>query len=261
MQKSRLFFIFIKLASGLMAVIFFGLIGGTIFILFTKFLIITEFFSKYTTKAIDLSNNLTFFIWTNSDKISELATAVTIIIGVFFTMFQIRLSRIGNTNSQLSSIYEAIQSHNENVLSDEYKREALLQFNGGSRINFHNDKDYHLYAAARALHLQHLNLAAQIWLLSGSLPKLPKDHENWERFTYLIVHELKTIRSQNHPDWYIEACDDLWQSILRKEESYPVGFVKWLNNNYAKFEKKNSKESDMPLSFSLKRIFNFNKQL
>jgi hypothetical protein len=90
-----------------------------------------------------------------------------------------------------------------------------------------NEETRENYWAARILHLSHLNLLVQVWLLARKPKKLGGDYSGWQNFAEFVAKELSGIDSSKKPEWYNAAVKDIWDS-LGSYQIPPSNFVSWL---------------------------------
>lgn len=86
-----------------------------------------------------------------------------------------------------------------------------------------------MYWAARAIHLNHINLVAQAWILAGcSRQKFTRIFPGWMSFAKATAVELATAHRSDKPDWYKRACTELFS--IDKDIIYDRSFINWFNS-------------------------------
>lgn len=170
------------------------------------------------------------FLWMHALPITALSNTTVFLVGAIFTAVQLIISNRSSSNARMNAIYSNIMNHNEGVYKDKYKRLVVDQFRLLSTIQY-TPKDEvdkrNLYWATRSVHLNHLNLLVQVWLLAGHPRTMGKEFKNWEKFASDVVKDLRGDNLASKPDWYREACKELWLVVYNRE-GYPPGFISWL---------------------------------
>jgi hypothetical protein len=94
-------------------------------------------------------------------------------------------------------------------------------------LNVPNDTDErNLYWATRIVHLSHLLLIQQIWVLAGKPNRLTGTYKHWQEFAKVVVKEMRGDSAHLKPMPYNQACADYWKNMQIFEEDQ--NFVKWL---------------------------------
>jgi hypothetical protein len=168
------------------------------------------------------------------------------LFGAIFTVIQIRAARKARLNAALSHVFAQLSEHNNQTVNDPYRRMAVEQFSrlsipvADEKGNPHNSEELSkLYWGARAFHIGLINLLAQVWLLSGRPRRLEGNYEGWESLARAVVGDLTGKTSASKPDWYRNACTDLWGPI-EQNRVYPRGFANGLKRVAGKFDERQS---------------------
>jgi hypothetical protein len=176
-------------------------------------------------------------------KIFSIVNSIIFFFGALFTIIQIDLARKARNNAALAHVFAQLSEHNNQTVNDPYRRAAVEQFSNlnipvaTEKGNPHsNDELSKLYWGARAFQIGLINLLAQVWLLSGRPRRLKGNFQGWENLARAIVGDLTGRTSATKPDWYRNACTDLWGPI-EQNRVYPRGFADWLKR-VAKFDER-----------------------
>jgi hypothetical protein len=155
------------------------------------------------------------------------------LFGAIFTVIQIRATRKARLNAALSHVFAQLSEHNNQTVTDPYRRKAVEQF---SKLNIPTSDDNKnpnseelakLYWGTRAFHIGIINILAQVWLLSDRPRRLRGIYQGWEALARAVVGDLTGKTSSSKPNWYRNACTDLWGPI-EQNRVYPRGFADWL---------------------------------
>jgi hypothetical protein len=176
-------------------------------------------------------------------KLFGVLNTVIFLLGGIFTYVQIRAARRVRLNAALSHVFAQLSEHNNQTINDLYRKAAVEQFSKLS-IPVANEKGNprssdelsKLYWGTRAFHIGLINLLAQVWLLSGRPKRLKGNFQGWENLARAVVGDLTGKTSASKPDWYRNACSDLWGPI-EQNRVYPRGFADWLKR-VAKFDER-----------------------
>lgn len=107
-------------------------------------------------------------------------------VALVYTHFQLRRARQDRLHANVAAINERVFTHNALVLADQ-ERCAVVAAMQELQIPEGQEK---LYWAARAVHLGHVHILAQVWELSGRpMPGKPllKELAGWESFARDVV--------------------------------------------------------------------------
>lgn len=184
-----------------------------------------------------------FLLWVDLSYISQ--SIVPIINTTVFTvsaviaLFSCRAALKNLANTRLMHVYVRVMEHNKQIFDDNFKKVAVNIFLGiedddqrSMREKFESEgKTFELYWAARAVHLSHINLIAQAWILSGkSERRLERKFPGWIDLAKKLSKELTeaTFRDEGKPLWYRKACRDL--SPISKNFIYGKKFFQMMEN-------------------------------
>ncbi|MDN2581930.1 hypothetical protein [Aquibium sp. ELW1220] len=133
-------------------------------------------------------------------------------------IFAFTIARKALITNQISHLYAKTMDHNKLIFDNEYRMVVIDLFHGLEDEELKKKRDmlerkdeghFNLYWATRSVHLSHLFLCAQVWIMCGaSERKIAKSFPGWVIFTEKIAKELdnKRIERSNRPDWYKKAC-------------------------------------------------------
>ena len=132
--------------------------------------------------------------------------------------------REDHLNTELSRLFARL-SDTSNPSYSRFRQPSLRAVRHKEERN--SEELSRLYWGARAFHIGLINLLAQVWLLSGRPKKLRGSFHGWENLAHAVVGEMTGKTSASKPDWYRNACEDLWRPI-EDNRVYPRGFAEWL---------------------------------
>jgi len=172
------------------------------------------------------------WIGTNSPTIN----IIILFVGLVFAIVQIRHMHKSRIQSAIAEIFARISTHNANVASDSYQRRAVEIFLRIPSDRRHSGQDYDenvylLYWGTRILHLSHINLLVQMWLVCGGKRRIERHYAGWTEFARILAKDLTGETSRNKPYWYYNACFDIWYPCSSENKiGYPATFVRWMND-------------------------------
>lgn len=172
-----------------------------------------------------------------SQNVIPIINSSVFFIGAVIAFFSCRAAFNNLRNARLMHVYVRVMEHNKQIFDDNFKKIAINIFLGledddqrAVRKSFETaGKTFELYWAARAVHLSHINLIAQAWLLSGkSERRFKRKFPGWIDLARKISKELseRTFMDESKPLWYRNACRDL--SPMNKNFIYGVKFSRMM---------------------------------
>lgn len=144
--------------------------------------------------------------------------------------------------------YDRIMDSNRQVFNDQNRQVAVNVFRGLEaknpqlielRENIERSEGgfSKLYWATRALHLNHINVIAQAWILAGGSEKsFIRKFPGIDRLARAVSNHIRSEdpHDQNHPqsykslpEWYRKACSDLYP--ITNDFIYGEDFVAFIN--------------------------------
>lgn len=163
----------------------------------------------------------------NSPEVDNI-TVLLLLVAAFVAIIQTVIYNRSREATKLASIYQSLFLHNNLIITNNKMQLAVDLFRGHKRDDLPVGPDEYqdYYWAARGMHLGHLTILAQVWLLSGQPKEMKGQFANWEQFARAVVDDLSGKTLADKPEWYANACRDFWKEVTAVE-AYPPGFIEW----------------------------------
>ncbi|MCT4654248.1 MAG: hypothetical protein N4A65_00400 [Cohaesibacter sp.] len=160
-------------------------------------------------------------------------------------------------------MYTQTMLHNREICSDQYKKMAVEVFhdlsgdqNAKLRSSIAKTQEgyFELYWAARAIHISHLNLIYQSWIIAGGTKeKYEKRYPGWANFAGLVALDLRTSEPslQKKPFWYQKACEEI-DFEFKDGSMYSKSFHEYMEMcRYEALQKRHQEEANKQTQVTL----------
>lgn len=157
-----------------------------------------------------------------------IVSQTAVVIGVAIALVQLSHLKKNRKSANFIALISSVHSHNRQIAEKDIRQYVVDMFLGLSvntpELAF-NDRE--LYWATRIVHLSHLNILAQMFVLSESNLMLRSEFLQWQEFAAMLVADLRGVTNRPLPKPYRDACSDLWKGI-GSHEQLPTPFRLWL---------------------------------